>query len=60
MEHKCAHCAKKKERTEKEYKDLINKVLLSNHIKTCVVDNIREGNDEVVDELITMLKKSMK
>ena len=37
-----------------------NKVLLSNHIKTCVVDNIREGNDEVVDELITMLKKSMK
>ena len=80
MEHKCAHCAKKKERTEKEYKDLINrlnriegqvrgvknmvendaycmdiitqasaiaaalnsfnKVLLSNHIKTCVVDNI--------------------
>ena len=37
-----------------------NKVLLSNHIKTCVVDSIREGNDEVVDELITMLKKSMK
>ena len=26
MEHKCAHCAKKKERTEKEYKDLINRL----------------------------------
>ncbi len=26
MEHKCAHCAKKKERTEKQYKDLINRL----------------------------------
>ena len=28
-----------------------NKVLLSNHIKTCVVEDIREGNEEAVDEL---------
>ena len=28
-----------------------NKVLLADHIRTCVADNIREGNDEVVDEL---------
>ena len=37
-----------------------NKVLLSNHIKTCVADNIREGNDEVVDELVITLQKLMK
>lgn len=100
MEDKCCDCIKKKERTEKEYKDLINrlnriegqvrgikkmvesdaycmdiinqssataaalnsfnKVLLSNHIKTCVADNIREGNDEVIVELIELIKKSMK
>lgn len=37
-----------------------NKVLLSNHIRTCVADNIREGKDEVVDELVTTLQKLMK
>lgn len=37
-----------------------NKVLLSNHIHTCVADNIREGNDEVIDELVTTLQKLMK
>ncbi|MSS63141.1 metal-sensing transcriptional repressor [Velocimicrobium porci] len=37
-----------------------NKVLLSNHIKTCVVDDIREGKDEVVDELLKTLQKLMK
>ena len=37
-----------------------NKVLLANHIRTCVADNIREGNDEVVDELVTTLQKLMK
>lgn len=37
-----------------------NKVLLSQHIKTCVADNIREGNEEVVDELCETLKKLMK
>lgn len=37
-----------------------NKVLLANHVKTCVADNIREGNDEVVDELVTTLQKLMK
>ncbi len=37
-----------------------NKVLLGNHIKTCVADNIREGNEEVVDELVTVLQKLMK
>ena len=93
-------CQKKKERTEKEYKDLINrlsriegqirgikgmveqdayctdiitqvaaanaalnsfnKVLLANHIKSCVTEDIKAGKEETVDELVTMLQKLMK
>ena len=37
-----------------------NKELLASHIKGCVVRDIREGNDEVVDELLTTLQKLMK
>ena len=37
-----------------------NKELLARHIKTCVVHDIRAGNDEVVDELVCMLQKLMK
>ena len=37
-----------------------NKVLLANHMKTCVAENIREGNDEVIDELVCTLQKLMK
>ncbi|OON86266.1 CsoR family transcriptional regulator [Oribacterium sp. C9] len=37
-----------------------NKELLSAHIKTCVVDDIKEGNEAVVDELCELLKKTMK
>lgn len=100
-EMKCEACsAKNKERTEKEYKDLMNrlnriegqvrgvkamiernayctdiitqvsainsalnsfnKVLLANHIKTCVTQDIKDGNDETVDELVTVLQKLMK
>ncbi|MGN0322938.1 MAG: metal-sensing transcriptional repressor [Oliverpabstia sp.] len=93
-------CHKTKERSEKEYKDLIhrlnriegqirgirgmveknayctdilvqvaaanaalnsfNKVLLANHIKTCVTRDIREGKEETVDELVETLQKLMK
>ncbi len=93
-------CHKTKERSEKEYKDLIhrlnriegqirgikgmvekdayctdiltqvaavnaalnsfNRVLLSNHIKTCVTNDIREGKEETVDELLAILQKLMK
>lgn len=93
-------CHKTKERSEKEYKDLINRlnriegqirgikgmiekdayctdiltqvsavsaalnsfnrVLLSNHIKTCVINDIREGKEETVDELLVTLQKLMK
>ena len=37
-----------------------SKELLATHIKTCVADNIRNGNDEVVDELVCVLQKLMK
>ncbi len=37
-----------------------NKELLSNHIKTCVANDIRSGNDETIDELLTTLQKLMK
>ena len=100
MEEKKECCHKTKERSEKEYRDLINrlsriegqvrgikkmvendvyctdiliqvsavnaalnsfnKVLLSNHIRTCVADDIRAGKDEVVDELVVTLQKLMR
>ena len=34
--------------------------LLSNHIRTCVADDIRDGDGETVEELIAVLKKLMK
>lgn len=37
-----------------------NKELLANHIRTCVADNIRNGNDEVIDELVVSMQKLMK
>ncbi len=99
-EEKACCCHKTKERSEKEYKDLINrlnriegqvrgikgmvendayctdiltqvaavnaalnsfnKVLLANHIKTCVTQDILDGKEETVDELVTTLQKLMK
>ena len=37
-----------------------NKVLLGNHIRTCVAEDIRNGNDEVIDELVSALQKLMR
>ena len=37
-----------------------NKELLSNHIHTCVAENIKQGNNEIVDELVVTLQKLMK
>ena len=37
-----------------------SKELLANHIKSCVVEDIRNGNDEVVDDLVCTLQKLMK
>ena len=95
----CPHC-RTKERTEKEYKDLMNRLnrvegqirgikgmlekdaycidiltqvqaanaalnsftkeLLSSHIKSCVAEDVREGNGEKLDELVRTLRKMMK
>lgn len=100
MEDKKECCHRKKERSGKEYKDLIhrlnriegqvrgikkmveqdaycpeilvqvsavnaalnsfNKVLLANHIRTCVTNDILEGREETVDELVATLQKLMK
>ncbi len=37
-----------------------NKELLACHIRSCVADDIREGKDEAVDELVGVLQKLMK
>ena len=37
-----------------------NKVLLANHIRTCVAQDIREGKEETIDELVKTLQKLMK
>jgi DNA-binding FrmR family transcriptional regulator len=36
------------------------KILLSNHIRTCVADDLRNGRDESVDELVGAIQKLMK
>lgn len=96
----CCCCDKTKARSEKEYKDLMNrlsrvegqirgikgmlerdayctdvlmqveavkaalnsfsKVLLGNHIKSCVTEDIKAGKEETVDELVVLLQKLMK
>ena len=37
-----------------------SKELLATHIRTCVADGIRQGDDAVIDELVTTLQKMMK
>ena len=37
-----------------------NKELLANHIRTCVADDIRNGKDDSIDELVVTLQKLMK
>lgn len=36
------------------------KAMLAQHIKTCVANDIREGKDESIDELVHTLQKLMK
>ena len=36
------------------------KELLASHIRTCVAQDIRDGKDEVIDELVSTLQKLMK
>ena len=37
-----------------------NKELLSSHIRTCVAEGVRSGNDEVIDELVATIQKLMR
>ena len=37
-----------------------NRDLLANHIRTCVVTDIRDGKEDVIDELVLTLQKLMK
>ena len=37
-----------------------NKVLLAEHLRTCVAEDIRQGKDETIEELVTTLQKLMK
>ena len=37
-----------------------NKVLLGNHIRTCVAQDIREGREDSLEELVATLQKLMR
>ena len=37
-----------------------SKELLAQHIRTCVAQDIRDGRDETIDELVATLQKLMK
>ena len=37
-----------------------NKVLLSQHMKTCVIEDIKQGKEETIDDLLTTLQKLMR
>lgn len=40
--------------------DAFSRELLANHIRSCVADDLRNGKDETVDELVDVLQKLMK
>lgn len=37
-----------------------NRVLLTNHMHGCVAEDIREGNDEAIDELADLVERLLK
>jgi len=37
-----------------------NRELIASHLRTCVARDLREGNEEVIDELVATLQKLMK
>ena len=37
-----------------------SKVLLANHMRTCVVDDIRAGKDGTIDEVVATIQKLMR
>ncbi len=37
----------------------VSEILLAEHMRTCVIEEIRAGNDEVVDEVVGLMRKFM-
>lgn len=37
-----------------------NKELLNLHMKTCVLENIKNGNEDIIDEVVLTIQKLMK
>ena len=35
----------------------VSSMLLQDHLKTCVVEQVRRGNDEVIDEVVQLIKR---
>ena len=35
----------------------VSEMVLRNHMETCVVEQIRQGNDEVIDEALALIKR---
>ena len=35
----------------------ISEIVLRNHLETCVTEQIRKGNDEVIDEVMTLIRQ---
>ena len=35
----------------------VSELILENHLHTCVVEQVRQGNDEVVDEAMDLIRK---
>ncbi len=38
----------------------VSKILLEGHLKHCIVERVQDGDEEVVDELLTTIKRLMK
>ena len=35
----------------------VSEIILADHMRTCVIEEIRDGNDEVIDELMSLMKR---
>lgn len=40
--------------------DALSRVILERHMKTCLIDRVQNGENEVIDELMVTIKKLMK
>ena len=38
----------------------VSELLLEEHMRTCVVEEVRAGNDEVIDEVMTLMRRFSK